>query len=311
MKRHTTNEGYEIFAGLNHAGWQLAGKRLPINETAVPTIIKNHCPGTVLVQDEREWDVQGRDFRDRDARFHVVSDLALHPEIFTLTILKDSHQRPEYHRESMARMGCHAVIHYYHPRMVKHFAPYVRERHLIRTWHSLDADLVPAWGSTQRRDACLLSGALSTVYPLRKRLVDSHRQLPGCIHLPHPGYHMRGTHTPAFLRLLPEFKVAICTTSTMGYALRKLIEATACGCAVITDLPVDEVLPEIDGNMIRVATDVTVNEVRDLIRALYAGWDEEKQRHFAERAKGFYDFREVGARLSADIEAMRSEYNSR
>jgi hypothetical protein len=137
---------------------------------------------------------------------------------------------------------------------------------------------------------------------------------------------MRGTHTPEFLGTLPAYKVSICTSSIYGYALRKIVESTACGCIVITDLPTDEVMPEIEeplleefalpaggtavrtGNIVRVAPTIPLTDFAELIKQLYRTWDDERQHHFAERAKKFYDYRAVGKRLADDIEKLRRNY---
>lgn len=327
MKRHMSNEGYEIFQGLMSSGYVLCGRNLPVDETSVPMILKRMNPSIVVVQDEREWDVRHGDFRDASARFYGIEELAKQQDIFKLTILKDAHQRNAYHSDSAARMGCHSWIIYYHPRIVAHLAPFVRPEHIIRTWHSLDSNLVPEWGKVQRRDWTMLSGAVSSAYPLRRRLFQHARDLPSCSALRHPGYHMRGSNTPAFLGTLPAYKVSICTSSVYGYALRKIVESTACGCIVITDLPTDEVMPEIEnwidselfklptggraskcGNIVRISPDISIPDLAQLIRELYANWNDEQQRHWAEKAKAFYDFRAVGKRLADDIEVMRRKF---
>ena len=127
--------------------------------------------------------------------------------------------------------------------------------------------------------------------------------------MPHPGYHRQGCATPVFLKALSQYKVAICTTSIYGYALRKLCEATAAGCIVVTDLPVDEVLPVIDGNLIRLHPDTPTKEVAALLRRLYEGYDPERQRFFSEQACEWYDYRAMGIRLAADIERLKNAYN--
>jgi hypothetical protein len=115
--------------------------------------------------------------------------------------------------------------------------------------------------------------------------------------------------TPQFLQTLSHFKVAICTSSMYGYALRKIMEATACGCRVLTDLPVDEALPEIDGNLFRIRPDTSAYHIQIYIRQLVKEYDPERQAHYAELAKKFYDFKAVGQRLADDIETLRRNYN--
>jgi hypothetical protein len=306
MKRHSTDEGWQIFEGLGCSGYLLCGHGLTINETDVKKIIAASNPGIVVVQDEREWNVVPGDFRDPAARFTNVEELSKRPDIFKLTILKDSHQNPRYHIDSANKIGCHVWIIYYHPRIVKHVAPYIRADNLIRTWHSVNKDLVPTYSS--KRSKCLLSGAVSPVYPLRLRLCNEVDQLKDTDYLKHPGYHRNGTATPHFLQTLGNYKVAICTASIYGYALRKIIEATACGCRVITDLPVDEKMPWIDSNLVRISPDLPTGQVNELIKGLLETYNPELQEHLAEQAKGWYDFREVTKRLAQDIAIMRFRY---
>lgn len=315
MRNHTTDEGYQIFHGLCLAGYRLCGRGFKpspgtpsagnLDETDVKKILDQTDPGVVVVQDKREWNLGYHDFRDPNAKFHSVGELAKRPDVFTLTILKDAHQRPDYHRQSAEEMGVHSWITYYHPAVVKHLAPYVRQEHLVRTYHSINAALVPDY--SPERKGCLLSGAVSGAYPLRTRLFRHAVQLPETTVLRHPGYHRDGCATPEYLKTLAQHKVAICTSSIYGYALRKLMEATACGCAVITDLPFDEILPEIDDNLIRILPTDTPETVREVLKSLYASYDPERQRHFADKAR-FYDFRIAGERLAADIERMRLDY---
>jgi hypothetical protein len=313
MSRHMTDEGWQIFDGLQRNGWLLAGHNLEINETDVFDAVvhaeswEKETVGTVLVQDKREWDLVHNDFRDPWARFTGVDWLRKQDHIFKLTILKDAQQRPEYHRRSAEEMGVHAWVVYYHPRIVKRLAPYVRDKHIVRTYHSIDRNLVPGY-SDITRDGCLISGAVSGAYPLRTRLVKGFREIPKAAVLPHPGYHRNGCTTPGFLRVLSGYKVAICTASRYGYALRKIAEATACGCIVVTDLPSDEVLPEIDPNLVRVHPDSSPSEIGDLVSALYRSYNPERQRILAEKAKAWYDYREVTRRLDHDISVMRRDY---
>lgn len=307
MQRHTTDEGWQIFAGLQHAGYELAGARLTINETDVRQILSRN-PGIVVVQDKREWDTRPHDFRDTSARFTNIEALRERDDIFKVTILKDSHQRPDYHKQSADEMGVHAWIVYYNPKKVAQLAPYVRPEHLIRTYHSIDPKVIPKL--TPFRSKALLSGAVSNAYPLRQRLAKYYKNLGGSVdYLKHPGYHMRGTATPNFLKLLNNYKVAICTASVYDYALRKLIEATACGCKVITNLSEEDRLPEIDGNLIRVPSDCTNTLLIAKLEEAYQTYDFKKQCEYAERATTYYDYRAVGERLADDIQKMRDTYN--
>jgi hypothetical protein len=309
MKRHMTDEGWQIFKGLGEAGWELAGYDLPINSTYVPAILHVHKPDVVLMQDKREWDITSRDFREPNARFARVNILKECPNIFKGTILKDAQQRPHYHRESADEIGCHFWVIYYNLDIVCKLAPYVRREHCIRTWHTVDPQLVPVF-SPEGRKPCYFSGAISGAYPLRQRIVKwmQEGKLLNIEYHKHPGYHRSGCATGRYLQTLSQYKVAICTSSMYGYALRKIIEATACGCRVITDLPIDERMPFIDDNLQRVSPDISPEELNRTIFALCETYCPEKQEIKAFQAKKFYDYRYQTIRLNTDIENLRREY---
>lgn len=307
MKRHMTDEGFQIAQALQSAGYTLCGRRLTIDETGVKKILSETSAGVVVVQDKREWDKARKSFRDKSAHFEQVESLAERSDLFKLTILKDAQHNPPYHKESADEIGCHAWIVYYHPEIVTRLAPYVRKEHIVRTWHTVDRHAIPEYAA--HRKGCLLSGAVSSAYPLRTRLVHQKHKLPNVQHITHPGYHNKGCHTPEFLKTLSRFQVSICTSSLYGYALRKIIESTACGCVVITDLPTDEVLPEIEGNLIRVPVNIPVQGLADMLRQCYASYNPERQEFYAERAKAFYDYRTMGKRLAEDIDKLRGDYN--
>ncbi len=308
MKRHTTSEGFEVFAGLEHVGYRLCGHNLPLPYTDVREVLAKLDPTVVVVQDKREWmgRTAGPGFDDRE-RFRNVDTLRERGDVFRLTLLKDAQHDPRFHRDSADEIGAHAWVVYYSPRIVKHLAPYVREEHLIRTYHTVDTAIVPAFVG-RGRAGCLLSGAVSGAYPLRQRLFANASILPDTTVMRHPGYGRTHCHTPIYLRALAQHKVAICTASVYGYALRKLQEATACGCVVITDLPDDEVLPFIDANLVRIPSTSSPEHVADVIRQCVATYNPERQEHYAALAREFYDYRASGFRLAHDIDLLRRHY---
>lgn len=308
MKEHMTDEGWQIFNGLAHNGYKLCGYQLNESQTNLHDILRLHNPATLVVQDKREWDISTRDFRETRAHFKHIEVLKDRSDIFRLTIIKDAQQRPQYHSQSAVEIGCNAWICYYHPKIVHHLAPYTRPQHLVRTYHTLDPVQVPEY-SSQDRKGCFLSGAISGAYPLRTRLVKSFNRLLETKYHSHPGYHRNGCQTPTYLKLLSKYKIAICTASMYGYALRKIIEATACGCRVITNLPSDEVLPGIDGNLIRVSNDISLEFLNDIIRNLCTSYDPEFQRQQAEIAIKTYDYKLVTAKLAEDIAAVQKSYS--
>jgi len=307
MKEHMTDEGWQLALAFKSVGYQLAGYRLQVDETDVPTILAQTDPGIVIVQDKREWDSSQRSFRELKAHFTNVNQLRDNPLIFKATILKDAHQNPEYHRRSADEIGCHAWVVYYHPEIVRHVAPYVRPEDVVRTYHSLDPSVVPVFNRYRTRLA-ILSGAVSRAYPLRKRLVRDQRHMPSVTILPHPGYHRRGTATPDYMKILAHYKVAICTASRYGYLLRKIIEATAAGCVVITDLPVDEVVPEIDGNLIRVRPDTYAYVIEEIVKAACESYNAGKQLKYARKAIDYFNYANQGFRMVSALNEIRMRY---
>lgn len=306
MREHMTDEGWQITHGLSLNGYKHCGYLLDENKTDVNELISKHNPETVVIQDVREWDYQSGDFRDKNAMFTNVDSMRARDDIFRLTILKDSHQRPGYHSDNCRMMGIHAWIVYYNEQIVKHLATYVRPQHLIRTTHSIDKNIVPAF-SEQRDSGCLFSGAVSRAYPLRQSIIHHRHRLPIFVQ-PHPGYHRDGCVVPSFMSLLNKFKVSICTSSMYGYTLRKLIESTACGCRVITDLPWDEILPVVEENLIRINPTDNHRTIKRTINDAIGSYSYDKQRELAKRAIEHYDYRVVCAKLAEDIQTMKDNY---
>jgi hypothetical protein len=126
--------------------------------------------------------------------------------------------------------------------------------------------------------------------------------------LPHPGYGRTRCWTPDYLQTLSRYKVAICTASIHGYALRKIMEATACGCRVVTNLR--EHVPLIDANLVRVADDIGFPQLCDLLSSLDASWDANFQEQMAFLARERYEFREQGRLLAREIENVRRFYGA-
>lgn len=310
MHRHMTDEGWQIFDGLQKSSnYILCGHNLTINETDVKNILHIHNnPKILILQDKREWDTKENDFRNKLSKFENVNILKVRDDIFKLTILKDAQNNPLYHRESANEIDVHAWVIYYHPRIVSYLAGYVRPSNLVRTYHSINKDDCPVYTDTNR-DNALLSGAISSAYPLRNHLVKNVNDIFKVHYLPHPGYHRDGCATPNFLKLLTKYKVSICTASKYGYALRKIIESTACGCIVISNLPKDEVIPEIDNNIIRISSNISIKEISELVRYHINNYDSEKQRYLSEKAINRFNHLEITKRLANDIEYMRVTYN--
>jgi len=310
MKTHTTDEGWQIMAALNAGGYFLNGLLMGAG-TDVENVLMTDGLTTVVAQDRREIDgrTAGPGFDPRET-FTNLHALRHRPDVFKVGVLKDAQNDTLYQADHAAEIGCHAWVVYYHPNIVKAVAPYVRREHLVRTYHTVDRDAVLPYSDGGRKGT-LLSGAVSPAYPLRQRLVMAvvNRRMGNVEYLRHPGYGRKKCHTPDYLEILSRFKVAICTASVYGYALRKIIEATAAGCVVVTDLPADDVLPGIDGNLVRVSPEATPRAILNLANDLEARYDPDRQRAFAETALSLYDYRTEGKRLTLEIENLRHRYN--
>lgn len=318
--RHMTNEGQQLQQGMEDAGYSLWGRYLQNDEVDVRRVLDQTNPRTVIVQDKREWDPDQGGCFDKTVGFVNTPALAERPDIFKVTVCKDAHAESGYHERAHDEIGCHAWIIYYHPIAVMRLAPWLRREHLIRTYHSVDEKDLPHLTPHVPEKEALVSGALDPdwtqpefqrgSYPLRTRLARAIilGRLPHITLLPHPGYHAKGATTPAYLQTLSQYKVSICTASVYGYALRKIIESTACGCVVITDLPETDVLPGIDGNLHRIPSDTSAEDVNELARKLADNYDPELQFAWAMRARERYQYQTLCSQLAQDIENMRSHY---
>lgn len=311
LKNHTSPEGHALIEGLRHAGWQVWGHGYPPPHdcTNVCEIVHRVNPSVVFIYDIREWGKHCgvNDLRDPRAKFTNISVLGECKDIFKVGLVRDAHNSVEECNSSFQEMGVHCWVHTYHPKIVKHLNNGVRSQHLIRSWHSVEPNDVPPFDK-HKRDGCLLSGNLGPCYPLRTRLFDHLSKLQKTRMLGHPGLHGVGCQAPKYLDELSKHKVAICTSSIFGYSVRKLIEATAAGCIVVTDLPTDEVVPFIDNNLVRISPEATWQEVNQVLDGCHARWNPNVQRGSAEECKRWHDWREVGLRLSKDIEAMRLKF---
>ena len=311
MRTHMTDEGYQLALALGAGGYRLFGHGF--NGCGDVAKALRYDPSVVVVQDKREWigRTAGPGFDHRESFLHA-DELRRRPDVFRLTVLKDAHADATLHTEAANEIGSHGWVVYYHPDVVAAQAPFVRREHLVRTWHSVDPAAVPAFNPNHRSlTVGLLSGALSGAYPLRSRLALAVRngQMRHLSYRRHPGYGRTVCYTTAYMQDLSTYRVAVCTGSRFGYSVRKIMEATACGCVVVTDLPTDDVLPEIDGNLVRIDSDTAPGRVDALVGELAEGWDAERQRGWAERAVAWYDYRALGRRLAVDIEALRRGYN--
>src|SRR5436190_19938978 len=56
MRLHTTDEGWQLFLGLESAGYLLQGYGYPFSRQHVPQVILDLDPSVLFIQDRREWE---------------------------------------------------------------------------------------------------------------------------------------------------------------------------------------------------------------------------------------------------------------
>ncbi len=301
MAEHMSDEGWQLALAFEASGYKLYGRGM--GGTDVKAMLDKEQPSVVFVQDEHEWN--GGHLAVRGEYFDGISALKDRPDVFKVTVVKDTHRQYESAKRNSEGIGCHAWLTYYSVDVSLRTLSWLRPEHTVRTYHTVDRDAVPVYVAEGRK-VCILSGSMGGAYPLRTRIKDAN--LRGIDYIKHPGYGNRGTSTPGYLKQLSGYKVAVCTASKFGYALRKLIEATACGCRVVTDLPSDEVMPGIDANLVRVEPDIPMPEMGRLILDLANGYSPKFQRAMVEAAVSTYDYRIEGDRVAAEVERVRLNY---
>lgn len=301
-RRHMTDEGEQLQAGLVAAGWDIAGFGYGDGCPDVPTLLERYRPDVVFVQDVRDW-YRGSGYSyDPQTHFERSEALADWPGR-VVTVLKDAGTTPQMHRDWIAQVRPDALVVYYHPDAVRRAAPWLQivcpDVPLIRTYHSIDRTLVDALPPPAPTRYAAVSGAVSHVYPLRTRVVTGN--MPGMTVLPHPGYGNQGTASHTYLATLADFRVHVATASCFDFALRKIIETAAVGTTPVTDLSTADRLPEIDDALVRVPSGIGCDELQAIVAAAAARWTPESAQVLRSATCEWYDYRAVGARLSAAL----------
>lgn len=294
-RRHMTNEGDQFQEGLRAAGWTVSGVGFD-GLTDVPTILERYQPERVVVHDKRDWDPASDIAFRKDIGFDRLSALKSWTG-FKAVVVKDAASSIDYQRDFYREVRADAAICYYHEDSVRRFAPWMAVVPIVRTYHTLNSADYAAVRLDEPRQMALVSGAVSKCYPLRQRAVQQARAL-GLAVLKHPGYGHAGAKTAAYLQQLARYKVHLATASAYGFSLRKIIESVAMGCTVVTDLPAYDVLPEIDGALVRVHPQMQTGQLRDVIREAAATWNADERTQWASKARTFYDYRAMGECLS-------------
>jgi hypothetical protein len=198
---HVTNEGEQLQSGLAHSGWTLTGYGYGDGCVDVPKLILRHRPDMVFIQDKRDWDRAnpGGSFGNEKLHFEQIKTLANRPDILKVGVVKDAGSMSEYQEASIDEIEADAVVVYYHERSVLKQSRWLNHYPLIRTYHSVDADVCQGIDLTQPRRRGIVTGASnSKVYPLRASAFAYHKALR-IDAARHPGYGCRGCHTNEYL----------------------------------------------------------------------------------------------------------------
>lgn len=294
-QRHMTDEGDQFQEGLRAAGWHLCGVGYCGRRDA-RDILRDHAPEMVVIHDRRDWDPLSPICFRKDIGFSHLWHLA-DDGVPVACVVKDAGSSIDYHRQFCEEAGAFAAITYYHDASVLPLSPWLTGYTRVRTYHTIDAKLALSVPMGGQRKRAVVTGARSNVYPLRKR-VFQHGRAHGIDVVPHPGYGNAGASTPAYLRLLAGYKVHVATASRYGFALRKIIESVAMGCTPVTDLPEHDVLPEIDGALVRVRASDGLQGVLDAVEMADSAWNPSDAAEWARKASHRYDYRVQGCALS-------------
>jgi len=298
-EKHTTDEGLQLQRGLEHAGWKLCGVGYDDGCADVAELLRRHKPDVVFVQDVRDWLATCNICFRKDLTFTNLQALR---DVRAFTVCKDAWNWDTEHGWIAHTIGARAILHYYAESVVRDCAAsWIAPYRTLRIHHSVDADLCSEVWTVDRKRA-LVSGAKSAVYPLRDKAIGHAAQL-GLDVRRHPGYGNKGADTPNYLRDVSGYRVHVATASRWEVAFRKIIESVALGCTPVTNLRADDVLPEIDGALVRVRTDCTFDELNDAIRRADALWDADERMEWARKAWAYYDWRTAGTRNAELMEA--------
>lgn len=291
--RHMSDEGHQLQQGMKHNGYALYGKSTSLN---VAEILHKENPEIIIVQDEREWNPLSPCCLNKDEKYYNTYAL-FSSKALKVGIIKDAHWFKYWDSRLFYKdNGIEHFICYYDKPVVERLSGC---KNLIRTHHSVNKFDVPRFTETRHAKAILSGVAVASYYPLRTRLIEHRNEMPQVDYYPHPGYKAVGTHTASYLKLLSNYPVAICTASSLQYALRKLIEASACGCKVITNYT--GMLPIVDHNLIRIHDNITIQEMNEVIKEAILTWNADEQWKIAKNVCEFYDYKETTRRLAKDL----------
>lgn len=290
---HMTNEGDQFQRGLESAGWHVV-----YGPAHVPDLLDEHQPSHVFVHDKRDWDPASPISFRKDIGYTGLEALReFDGPVFT--ILKDAGSMREYQRAFVEEIDADRVVVFHCHESLDPFLGWLPREKRVRSYLSIDSTEVPPWRVERERG--IVSGAVGgDIYATRKMAMANANALGIDVHR-HPGYGNKGSATRRYLYLLSHYRVSVATSSSYGFALRKIIESVAAGCAVVTDLPACDRLPFIDGALYRVPHGCSVDVLRDAIDRAEREWIEDERRAWSGCARIGYDYHMLGMYLDADL----------
>ena len=305
FSRFASDTAHLLQHGLELMGFDAYGRHFPPprNRVDVRAVCRQAQPDMVFLQGINMWNASMPQPPSKDLTFINWQWLGEQPHIYRLTNLCDPCSHQDAHRRFHDRLRPHAVLTRYDLANVGAHNPWIPKGRLARIYHSVTREYCPriAW----RDKPAILAGCLgSAIYPMRTRLyraIRRSRLARTIVTLRrHHGYaRTSGPAVPAFMQALARHKVCIVGTSRWRWALKKHFEATAAGCIVVTNLPESERLPVIDENLVRVDSDIALDDLIDLVGELGRTWALDRQRDLAARCIDRYDYRVEARRIHA------------
>ena len=301
--------------GLELQGYKLFGRGFPADRdnTDMRAVCETERPEIVFCQASNTWMPGAKQATGEvpDAHFSNYEWLGRQSDIFRVTQYADPRSHQDTHRLwQTEQFRPHAILVRYGLSDILKHNPWLERSRLVRIHHSVTREYVD--DVIQPRDGCaILGGCLHRgVYPMRERL---HREITSrgdterfTLRPHHRWAHEGGSAVPDFMQALARHRVCIVCTSAYRWPLKKHYEATAAGCAVITNLPASEQIPVIEENVTRVPSDISLGDLTTLVGRLSREWDLERQRDLSRRTVERYDYRAEAARMAAVLEERRS-----
>lgn len=308
-RSHMTDEGWQLQEGLGAQGWVQVGRGYAAcDETNTHRIMERFDPSMIFVQDARDWDPASGGCYDRSVSFENIEALSGHPAT-KIVVCKDAGSVVDYQAEFARKIGATMAITYYHDDAILPLSPWLSALTRVRTYHSIDTRLfIKAYAHEGRTRRAVVSGAMNPeIYPIRWQCGMEATAI-GLDIINHPGYGIYGSQVSAYIRMLAMYRVHVATASRYGFALRKIIESVAIGCTPVTNLPASDVLPMIDGALVRIPNRARLPDICAAVDQADRTWDRDERAMWAQRAWHFYDWRMLGARLSFALhEAERTK----